>query len=73
MVTITLNETTSGETNLLFKEAYHPYWHAYIYSGSKKKETPILRAGPGFKLVTLPELKAGDRECKFKAWRGRGA
>lgn len=59
-IKIILNEDINEETSLLLKEAYHPYWHAYIYKSTIKEEVPILRAGPGFRLVVLPKLKAGD-------------
>lgn len=59
-ITFFFGEDTPGETNLIFKESYHPYWHAYVYNNNSKKEVPVLRVGPGFKSITLPKLNKGD-------------
>ena len=46
---------------LYFKEAWHPYWRAKLVSGSKEEKLKIYKAGPDFKYVFLPEVKAGDK------------
>ncbi len=44
----------------LFRESYLPNWQATLKSNGKIKNIDIYRAGPGFKLMRLPDIKKGD-------------
>jgi hypothetical protein len=61
-VELTINKYVPESYGLYFKEAYHPYWQAVVKTKEGKQEKlKIYRAGPDFKYVFLPELKAGDK------------
>lgn len=69
------NKDIPENSSLYFKEAYYPRWRAILVAEGRKSPLPILRAGPGFMFVQLPEIKAGDR-VNFsiaKPWTDYGA
>lgn len=58
---VTLADNSTDKTSLYFKEAYYPYWQAYIENGGGREELEIQTAGPRFMLVDLPKSRAGSR------------
>jgi len=54
-VVVQVDKTLAGERKVMFKEVAAPGWRAYVTINGKNKELPILRTGPGWKLVLLPE------------------
>jgi len=54
-IVVQIDKTLAGERKVMFKEAMAPGWRAYLNLGGKSKELPIIKVGPGWKLVLLPE------------------
>ncbi len=54
-IVVQIDKTFAGERKVMFKEAMAPGWRAYLNLGGKSKELPIIKVGPGWKLVLLPE------------------
>ncbi|MFC1790432.1 hypothetical protein ACFLZP_03045 [Patescibacteria group bacterium] len=56
------SQATEKETVFYFRESFFPAWKAKIAQNEKLKvkSLRIYRAGPGFKLMFLPKLEAGD-------------
>lgn len=51
---IKIDKTVVGEREVMFKESMAPGWRAWLEVEGRKKEVPILKAGPGWKLIALP-------------------
>lgn len=61
-VEFTFKTSIDGPLSLYFKEATHPFWKTEIISGGGgREELDIQKAGPGFMLISLRDLQAGDR------------
>lgn len=60
-VEFTLTQSVSYSSNLFFREAFYPDWQARLISPNKSTVIPVRRAGPGFMLIMLPPVQAGDR------------
>jgi hypothetical protein len=56
-----LFEDQIDSSSLFWRDVYHPDWQATLVNGGDKKELKIYRAGPGFMLMVLPEIKADSR------------
>ncbi|MBN1263792.1 MAG: hypothetical protein JW991_05585 [Candidatus Pacebacteria bacterium] len=56
------DQATDRETVFYFRESFFPSWTATIQASAGKRgnKLKIYRAGPGFKLMFLPKLEAGD-------------
>lgn len=54
-IVINVNKTLGGKRKVMFKEAMAPGWHAYLNINNQSKKLPIIKVGPGWKLVVLPE------------------
>jgi len=71
-VELVINRYIPESYGLYFKEAYHPYWQATVKPKEGKQEKlEIYKAGPEYKYVFLPEMKAGDKlvlEVKLPWW-----
>jgi len=48
-------ETLGGRNKLMFKEVASDNWQAFLRAGDRKLKLPIYKAGPGWKMVFLPE------------------
>src|SRR3989344_769809 len=46
--------------NFYLRESFHPDWKAYLVSKNSKEKMKIYKSGPLYKLVNLPQVKAGD-------------
>lgn len=60
-VEFTLHKSFNKPSNLYFRESYYPDWRAKLISSNGKKDLEITKAGPGFMLVQLPSVNAGDK------------
>jgi len=54
-VVVQVDQSLAGERKVIFKEAMAPGWRAYLNFDGKSKELPIIKVGPGWKLVLLPK------------------
>jgi len=54
-IIINVDKTVPGAKSVMFKEVAASGWRVFWQSGGEKEELPILRAGPGWKLVQLPQ------------------
>jgi hypothetical protein len=59
-VRFTLGDSSDTPTWLLFRESYAPYWHANLISNNTTTPLHIYSAGPGFVLMRIPKINAGD-------------
>lgn len=59
-VKLTLTEASSEPVWLLYRESESPYWRAYHQRGDRREALQIWRGGPGFVLVRLDDVEAGD-------------
>lgn len=55
----------SGRNKLMFKEVATDNWGAKLVAGNKEQKLPILKAGPGWKMVFLPEGSSAQGEVVF--------
>lgn len=60
-VVFNIEDGTNETTELIWKEAYYPDFSATLISGSKKKLLNIYRTGPGWSLILVPKVEAGDK------------
>lgn len=62
-VEFTVEEDVPNGGFLLWKEAYHPDFKASLVTSNESPVTnlPIYRAGPGWALIKVPELKEGEK------------
>lgn len=59
-IVINIDKKIPGGKNVMFKEVDAPGWKAVEQVGNNEKELPILRAGPGWKLLQLSENSGGQ-------------
>jgi len=55
------NDVLPVGSNLYFREAYFPYWKAEFVSPQGSQDVPVMRAGPGFMFMVLPQVQSGDK------------
>lgn len=54
-IVIEIDQSPSGPKSVMFKEVADAGWRVFWQTKEAQLELPILRAGPGWKLVQLPE------------------
>lgn len=59
-IKFTFNQPSNKDTVFYFRESFFPAWQAALVSQNKSTPIKIYRGGPGFKLMKLPPLAAGE-------------
>lgn len=60
-ITFTFSDSVNDSSSFYFRNAYYPDWKAKLISKKSQTDIRVERSGPGFMLMKLPPITAGDR------------